>query len=124
MSALLGVFRALQIVLRLSLATGMATGGSRRLMSDRGSPLMQSWRFRGTLRRPIYNWILKVFTNLRQFCTCSAYVAEGPYAAVVKVLLDRDPRSVHSLVPDSRVIDWGIHDVTIIDSDLKARVLL
>ena len=60
---LLGVFRALRIVLRLGSATGMATVMSRRLMPGRGSPLM--WRFRGTFRRrnSIYNWILKVFTT-------------------------------------------------------------
>ena len=36
-------------------------------------------------------------------------------AAVVRVLLSRDTRSVHALVPGPCVRDWGFHDVTILD---------
>ena len=40
-----------------------------------------------------------------------------PDAAVVSVLLGRDPRSVRALVPDLRVVDWRFHDVTIVDME-------
>ena len=38
-----------------------------------------------------------------------------PRAAVVKVLLGRDSRSVRALVPDPRVNDRGFHEVTLVD---------
>ena len=38
-----------------------------------------------------------------------------PNAAGVRVTLGRDERSVRVLVPDSRVLDNGFHDTTIID---------
>ena len=38
-----------------------------------------------------------------------------PGAAVVKVLLGRDSRSVRALVPDPRVNDRGFHEVTLVD---------
>ena len=40
-----------------------------------------------------------------------------PDAAVVRVLLGRNPRSVRAFVPDSCVVDWGFHDVTIVDME-------
>ena len=40
-----------------------------------------------------------------------------PDAAVVKVLLGRNPSSVRTLVPDSCVFDWGFHDVSIVDME-------
>ena len=36
-----------------------------------------------------------------------------PGVAVVWVLLGRDDHSVHTLVPDQRVIDRGFHEVTL-----------
>ena len=38
-----------------------------------------------------------------------------PGTAVTRVLQGRDVRSVRALVPDSRVLEWGFHDVTIVD---------
>ena len=38
-----------------------------------------------------------------------------PEAAVIRVLQDRDQRSVHALIPDPRVEERGFHDVTIVD---------
>ena len=40
-----------------------------------------------------------------------------PGAAVVRVLLGRDDRSVCALVPDPRVNDRGFHEVTLVDMD-------
>ena len=38
--------------------------------------------------------------------------AQQPGAAVIKVLLGRDSRSVQALVPDVKVLDRGFHEVT------------
>ena len=40
-----------------------------------------------------------------------------PEAAVVRVLQERDARSVHTLIPDPRVLERGFHDVTIVDME-------
>ena len=41
--------------------------------------------------------------------------ARRPEAVVVKVMTDRDSRSVRVLIPDEKVRDWGFHDVTLLD---------
>ena len=41
--------------------------------------------------------------------------ARQPGAEVIKVLLGRDSRSVRALVPDVKVLEWGFHDVTLLD---------
>ena len=44
-----------------------------------------------------------------------AYVnLDSDGAAVVRVLLGRDDRSVHALVPDPQVDDRGFHEVTLV----------
>ena len=40
-----------------------------------------------------------------------------PGAAMVRVLLGQDSRSVCTLIPHSRVLDRGFHDVTIVDME-------
>ena len=41
--------------------------------------------------------------------------ARQPGAAIVKVLLGCDSRSVRALVPDARVIDRGFHEITLVE---------
>ena len=38
-----------------------------------------------------------------------------PGAAVVKIMTGRDSRSVRVLIPDVKVWDQGVHDVTLLD---------
>ena len=44
-----------------------------------------------------------------------------PETAVVRVLQGRDVRSVHTLIPDPRVLERGFHDVTIVDMEDSAE---
>ena len=41
--------------------------------------------------------------------------ARRPEAAVAKVLLGRDSRSVRALVPDARLHDRGFHEITLVE---------
>ena len=112
---LLGVFRVLRIALRLGLANGMATGGV--TPADALVELEVPWNAPEVYIQLDSDGVYDVATVPDVF----GLRDRRPDAAVVKVLLGRDPRSVRALVPDSRVIDWGFHDITIVDmEDLSA----
>ena len=108
----LGVFRALRIVLRLCLAMWMATGGVTLAYARSGVT------FDVELEVP---WNAQLDSDgVYDLATAPDVFGlrdRRPDAAVVRVLLGRDPRSVRALVPDSHVIDWGFHDVTIVDME-------
>ena len=114
---LLGMFRALRIVLQLSSATGMVTGGVTPADARSGATFDVELETPWNAPEAYIQLDSEGVYNLVTVPDVFGIRGRRPDAAVVKVLLGRDPRSVRALVPDLRVFDWGFHDVTIVDME-------
>ena len=113
----LSVFRALRIVLRRSSATGMATGGVTPADGRSGVTFDVELEVPWNAPEAYVQLDSDGVYDLATVLDVSGLRGRRPDAAAVKVLLGRDPRIVCVLVPDLRIIDWGFHDVTIVDME-------
>ena len=114
---LLAVCRTLRILLQLSLDSVMVTGG------DTPADARSGINFDVVLEVP-WNapeaYVQLDSDGVYDLDTVPDVLGlrgRHPEAAVVRVLLGRDSRSVRALVPDSRVLDRGFHDATIVDME-------
>ena len=114
---LLGVFRALRIVLRLGSATGMSTGGVTPADARSGITFDVELEVPWNAPEAYIQLDSEGVYYLATVPDVFGLHGRRPDVAVVKVLLGRDPRSVRSLVPDLSVINWGFHDITIVDME-------